>query len=118
MLLITEQGTKIKVNKAPGIYSFEMLAATGKSYLCRTCKRLRESGGKVAVYDYDDYKRGLPLPRDVDLMVVDRYEKYQVLDEELLELAKTCIVLVDIKTDPFPDVCAVAFAANGSFLVC
>ena len=117
MLLIEEQGTKIKVNKNPGIYSFEPLAATGKSYLCRTCKRLRESGVRAAGYDYGDYKRGLPLPRDVELLVVDRYEKYQVLDDELLELARTCIVLVDIKTDPFPDVCAVAFAADGSFLV-
>ena len=117
MLLIEEQGTRIKVNKDPGIYSFEPLAATGKSYLCRTCKRLRKSGGRVAGYDYEDYKRGLPLPKDVGLVVVDRYEKYQVLDDELLELAKACIVLVDIKTDPFPDVCAVEFTADGSFLV-
>lgn len=117
MLLIDEEGTKIKVNKGPGIYSFEPLAATGKSYLCRTCKMLRGCGVRVAGYDYEDYKCGLPLPKDAEPAVVDRYEKYQVLDEELLELAKTRIVLVDIKTDPFPDGCAVAFAADGNFLV-
>ena len=117
MLQVDGYRTKIKVNKEPGVYSFEPLSSTGKTYLCETCKRLHDCGANIAGYDFRDYKNCLPLPKDVDLLVVDRYERYPVLDDELKELAQKSIVLVDIKTDPFPDVCAVEFTADGDFLV-
>lgn len=117
MLLIDEYRNKIKVNLEPGVYSFEPLSATGKTYLCETCKELRGYGANIAGYNYYDYKLGLPLPKGMDLLIVDRYELYPVLDDELIELAQKSIVLVDIKTDPFPDTCAIEFTADGDFCV-
>lgn len=47
MLLIDDYIFKIRVDKEPGLYGFEPMSATGKTYLCKICKRLNGYGKKL-----------------------------------------------------------------------
>ena len=117
MFLIDDYIFKIRVDKEPGLYGFEPMSATGKTYLCKICKRLNGYGKKVAGYDLYDYRKEVKLPTGMDLIVVDRYDLYPVLDDELYDLAQTAIVLVDGKTAPFGDVCQVECLGPGNIWV-
>ena len=117
MFIIDRYRVKIQIKKEPGLYTFDPFSATGKSYLCRLCKQYHNYGESAAGYDYYDYLDGRPLPENVQLLVVDRYDLFQVLDEKLILLAQEAIVLVDSKTAPLGDVCQINYKDHGHIIV-
>ncbi len=50
------------------------------------------------------------------MLVVDRYDLFQTLDEKLMELAKEAIVLVDCKTASFGDICQIDYPDPGTII--
>ncbi len=116
MFAIEKYRVKIHVDKEPGVYEFEPISNTGRSYLCELCKRYHNFGENVAGYDYYDYKLGIPLPQGVDLLVVDRYGLFPFLDDALWEMGEKAIVLVDTKPTRFAMLCAME-ASDGDIRV-
>ena len=98
MFIIDKFRVKVKVNLEPGIYEADNESATGKTWLCNLLKQYHAYGQPVAGYTYNDYKEHLPLPSDVKLLVMDRYDMYNgAFAKELLALSKTAVVIIDSK---------------------
>ena len=113
MLAITQYRVKIRVDKEPGVYSFEPISGTGKTRLCELCKRYHNFGVNVDGYDFYDFREGRELPRGLDLLVVDRYGLYPALDDELREIGRETIVLVDDKESCFEEACQIEVSEEG-----
>lgn len=45
------ESVSIDIDLKPGVYVYQFMAATGKSYLCRMLKRLSEKGIPVDGYE-------------------------------------------------------------------
>lgn len=102
MFIIDDFRVKIEVRVNPGVYSFQTLSGTGKTYLCKLCKKYHGYGLDIDGYNYYDYKLGNLLPANVRLLVIDRYTMFQdVFMDEIYKLGETAIVLVDLKDAAF-----------------
>lgn len=117
MFTLDKYRVKIRVDKEPGLYTFEPFSATGKSYLCKLCKMYHDFHEKVAGYDFYDFQRNVDIPQGMHLLVIDRYDMFPQLDDKLVELARETIVLVDSKTMPVGDVCQVKYVDKGNIVV-
>lgn len=98
---------KISIQLNPGIYSFQCMSASGKTYLAKQLKLLRQLGEKVDSFTWYDTKRGglaqtltmsdFPM-EELKVLLLDRYDRYAgYFVEELRKLSSTCIVLIDCK---------------------
>ena len=119
MVKIENYRVKIIVDKEPGLYTFDAISATGKSYLCTLCKKYRRLGEPVAGYDYYDYLEGMAIPTGLTLLIVDRYDLYydEKIDEQLADAAKTAVVLVDSKHYVFDAMCHIDYKNEGLIYV-
>ena len=85
------------------VYQFDFESATGKTRLYNVVKSYQRSGYRAAAYSYNDLQAGVDFISVVNkvnplLLVVDRYDMFSdMYHEELLELSKKCIVLIDSK---------------------
>ncbi len=85
------------------VYQFDFESATGKTRLYNVVKSYQRSGYRAAAYSYNDLQDGVDFISVVNkvnplLLVVDRYDMFSdMYHEELLELSKKCIVLIDSK---------------------
>lgn len=93
----------VSVNLDNGIYQFCCESSTGKTRLYNTVKKYQRAGYNAAAYSYTDFQDGLNFEDVINkvqpsLLVIDRYDmfsdKYQ---EDILKVAKDCIVLIDSK---------------------
>lgn len=116
MIRLEHTGVTIKINISnPGIYIFEALSSTGKTLLCKWFKELYGSNDPVDGYTYNDKCKGITLQqyvneRKLKVFVIDRYNMYHgCFQDYMLELAKSCIILIDYKTPNivFNDFCSV-----------
>lgn len=103
MLEINFNQRKIEIDLPNGVYNLGILSGTGKTYLCNAFKYLGSHGYPVRGYDYEDFLYGNSLKNyinndSVKYVFIDRYDLYtnKFLDD-IQELGKTCVVLIDIK---------------------
>lgn len=103
MLEINFNQRKIEIDLPNGVYNLGILSGTGKTYLCNAFKYLGSHGYPVRGYDYEDYLDGKSLKSyinndNVKYIFIDRYDLYtnELLDD-IQELGKNCVVLIDIK---------------------
>lgn len=98
-------GLNITIDLKPGIYVMGDISSTGKSYLCKSLKKLRTYGYKVDGYTYSDYLRKVSLrelvgdlDKKIEYLVIDRYDMYKnEFSDYIQELSKYCVVLIDSK---------------------
>lgn len=101
----SEYTIEIVIPLENGIFVFDENSAIGKTRLCNELKELRKLGEPVIGYTYNDDQLGIDLPKlvnDVDpkVILLDRYDMYNGLfDEQMVEWAKTAVVLVDCKCE-------------------
>lgn len=95
---------KVDVLLDNGVYIFNNMSSTGKTYLYNTISMyLGDKDINVFGLTYTEYQKGLTLDKALKdkakLVVVDRYDMYKgEFDAEIEELGKTGIVLVDCKS--------------------
>lgn len=102
MYKIDGYDVKVEVDLENGLYVFTRRSAMGKSYLANMLRRYHSFGEPVNSYTFEDYLNNLELEAAVGdlckLLVVDRYDMYYgTYIQELVELSRHCIVLVDVK---------------------
>lgn len=107
MLEYMVYGVEIKVKAEQGIYLFNGMAATGKTRLFKLLRILAEDDTSIFTYTREDEQKGLPFvtggkPR---LVMVDRFDALEDKHvQQLMELAKEAIVLIDCKREcPFEE---------------
>ena len=99
---------EIALNK--GLYLFTPLSATGKTRLAGLLQSLSDMGEPVVVYTYRDYLNKVDIASRVcetrcSLLFLDRYDMYNgdsAVVNTALQIAKTGIVLVDVKASEVP----------------
>lgn len=103
----------ILIDLKPGIYTFNNLSASGKSYLCRSLRKLRGAGDKVYGFSLqpDNFYEfeGMYASGKLDDMEVIMFDRYDLYAEEfsakhadtLYKLMKNCIILIDCKEQAY-----------------
>lgn len=96
---------KIDIQLDNGVYVFNNISSTGKTYLYNTINMYLNLDDEIPVFglSYTDYEKGLTLAKAIKdkakLVVIDRYDMYKgEFDKEIEELGKNGIVLVDCKS--------------------
>lgn len=86
-----------------GVYTFNNISGSGKTYLYNIIKKYRMFNEKMVGYSILEYKQGIDLdnlikPTDIILML-DRYDLYRnnKFDKTIEEFSKHGAVLVDCK---------------------
>lgn len=104
MYKFSMRGKSVNIELDPGVYVFDCVTSSGKTFLCNMLKQFKTVGQPVGGYTYTDVLDGRSLQDYVGnnkftCLVVDRYDMYNGdYDEYLDELANSgCIVLVDCK---------------------
>ena len=98
---------KINIDAENGVYVFTCESASGKTYLCKELKKLREAGEPVVSFTFSDYINGLNLKEQVEkikpkVIMLDRYDMYdKIFNNDIIEWGKNSIVLVDHKSPHF-----------------
>ena len=98
---------KINIDAENGVYVFTCESASGKTYLCKELKKLREAGEPVVSFTFSDYINGLNLKEQVEkikpkVIMLDRYDMYdKIFNNDIIEWGKNSIVLVDHKSPYF-----------------
>lgn len=89
----------INIALGNGLYFFEPLGGTGKTYLCKLLGMLIGKGSNYAMVTYDNGVRVSGNLESATLIVFDRFNLYfeEYNMNSLLDLAKHAIVLVDMK---------------------
>lgn len=100
----TIDGINIEIDAEPGIYEFNNLDFSGKSWLCRLLKSGNKQGLPVNGYDYNDFKTGVDIKTVLNeknkIVVLDRYTMYRGAGiEELKSLSGSTLVLIDNKIE-------------------
>lgn len=103
---------KVRINLAPGLYVFDPLSATGKTYLASILTKLTNLREPVVAYTYDDYLKGVDpelrlAGRPWKVILLDRFDMYsddpRVL-EAIQQIDAEAIVLVDAKANQLPPI--------------
>lgn len=97
---------KIDIQLDSGIYIFEYMSATGKTFLSKLLHQYRTIGEPVASYTYADFcidtkLENILVPGRYKVVVIDRYDMYhsEEFEQLMYKCAKDTIILVDCK-DP------------------
>lgn len=102
----------MRINLAPGLYVFDPLSATGKTYLSSVLAKLTNLLEPVVAYTYDDYLKGVDpelrlAGRSWKVILLDRFDMYsddpRVL-EAIQQIDSEAIVLVDAKANQLPPI--------------
>lgn len=104
MYKFSVRGKDVTVDLEPGVYVFDCVTSSGKTFLCNALKTFKRLGQPVAGYTYNDMLDGIDLDKYVgneklECLVVDRYDMYMNKYIDTIErLADDgCVVLVDCK---------------------
>ena len=109
---------KINIDTENGVYVFTCESASGKTYLCKELKKLREAGEPVVSFTFSDYINGLNLKEQVEkikpkVIMLDRYDMYdKAFNNDIIEWGNNSIVLIDHKSPYFlnsADTCCISF---------
>jgi hypothetical protein len=117
----------ICIDLEPGVYVFNKMSGTGKTYLAKELNILREKGEPVTSFTYaDSLRRNLSdALNDMDfkqsefkVVMLDRYDMYKGKYEDTIKnLATHCVVLIDCKHDTGIDIdedmCFIEFSKTG-----
>lgn len=100
-------GVGITIDAEPGIYLFDGFAATGKTRLFKLLRFLGESDDSIFTYTREDEQGGIPFKSksNIKIAMVDRFDALEDQHEQqLMELAKEAVVLIDCKREcPFDE---------------
>ncbi len=97
---------KIKMYMDNGVYRLPRESAIGKTYLVSILKFLKGGGEPVMSLTHNDVCNGEELSyfikyKDYKVVMLDRYDMYSGrFEDEIFELGKTAIVLLDAKLMP------------------
>ena len=100
MFKIEDFATKIYINLENGIYTFTDYSATGKTRLFNLLKSYKQDNLPILLYTYSDFldNRIINPNNNYKLVLIDRYDMFRGnFEQELLELSKKAIVIVDSK---------------------
>lgn len=93
----------VNIRLTNNAYQFDCKSATGKTRLYNVVKTYQYAGYNVAAYSYSDLVCGVNFnnilsKNNLELLIVDRYDMFSSMyHNELEELSKRCIILIDSK---------------------
>ncbi len=106
MISINSVSYSLNINLNNGLYEFLSQSGTGKSYLSSVIiPQYRNAGYRFYSVTYEagltdaQYIEQIKARLPLDLLVVDRYDLYEskTLNEFLISIADSCIILIDSK---------------------
>ena len=98
------RGKSVELDLKPGIYVFDCVTASGKTFLCSMLKTFKTLGQPVGGYSYNDVLEGRSLQSYINgspikYLVIDRYDMYLgKCDEDINKLVESgCVIVIDCK---------------------
>lgn len=117
MMSFIAMNRTVNIDLEPGLYDFNPMSATGKTFLVKMIKSINDS--RIIAITYNDILLGVDPEKIInagpELLVFDRFDLYDEKYKILSALKKAnCITIVDYKTQrkfcDFDDTCFVTLS--------